>query len=322
MYGQKPVNLADRLSHSFTKEIVMPSFLPAEILLPSEQIEKSNWAVIACDQFTSRPDYWQEVERLVGASPSTLHLIYPEVYLDTDTSTVHERKVGDIHTTMERYRREGILQPAVEDGYILVERDTQAGRRVGIIGKLDLESYDYKTDTKAKVRATEQTVESRIPTRMGIRRGAVLETPHIMMLLDDVDGIIDYIYRKKQDLRLLYDTELMLGGGRVAGYAIEGEMARRLADAFAKKEAESGLFLAAGDGNHSLAAAKARWEEEKSRKEDGNSSPGRYVLAEVVSIYYGKDVTKDDANKIKELAESKYPDVDVELAYGGQPIYY
>lgn len=259
-------------------------FRPADILLPNEKVNLSKWAVIACDQYTSQPDYWRKAEDFVGERPSTLHLIYPEVYLsEADAQT----RIGNIHRTMAGYLEKGTVVQGVSDGFLLVERKTESGVRLGLMGKLDLDSYDYHRDTDAPVRATEKTVEERIPARMNIRREAPMELPHVMVLVDDPEmRIVEETYRRREALRRVYDFELMLGGGHIRGYAVEGNSARHLADVIARAQSSDGLFLVVGDGNHSLAAAKSCWEEKKRNlsPQERENHPARFALVELVNL--------------------------------------
>jgi len=259
-------------------------FRTARILLPRAEENMSKWAVVACDQYTSQPEYWQKAESFVGDASSTLRLILPEAFLDDGA-----RRIPEIHKTMEEYLRRGTVIPAVEDGFILVERETESGVRLGLVGALDLESYDYRPEANALVRATEKTVVERIPARMTIREGAVMELPHVMVLVDDPEkSLIEETYARKDALRLLYDTQLMLGGGHIRGYAVEGNTARFLQEKIAAaQEASHGFFLAVGDGNHSLAAAKAYWEKKKETlpRERWESDPARFALVEMVNLH-------------------------------------
>lgn len=261
----------------------------ADILLPAEGVELKKWAVIACDQFTSRPEYWKQAAVCVGEAPSTLHMIYPEVYLQADDEQAYQKRIRGIQRYMEQCLEREVLEERVHKGYILTARETEAGIRTGLIAALDLEAYDYAGETKARVRATEATVESRIPVRVGIRQGAPLELPHVMMLLDDRKRcLLEQLYKQRDHFVKLYDTELMMGGGRVAGYAVEGAAAETLTAVLERMEQESGeLFLAVGDGNHSLAAARACWEKVKESlpEADRGSHPARYALVEVVNIH-------------------------------------
>ena len=193
-------------------------FLPADILLPDAAADFEKWAVVACDQFTSQPEYWRKAAEIVGDAPSTLNLVYPEAYLAEG-----DARIAAIRQAMEDYMRRGVLQTRVKDGFVLVRRVTESGERLGLVGRLDLEQYDFTPGTSAPVRATEGTILSRIPPRVRIRQGASIESPHAMMLIDDaamrlIEPLAD------RELPKLYDTELMLGGGHIAGYAVEGEL--------------------------------------------------------------------------------------------------
>lgn len=257
-------------------------FLSADILLPAGGVDPARWAVIACDQFTSQPAYWQQAEAAAADSPSTLHIIYPEAYLSQG-----EARIPRIREAMARYLEDGTLARRVTDGFVLVRRTTKSGERLGLVGKLDLEQYDYTPGTDAPVRATEGTILSRIPPRVKIRRGAPLESPHVMMLVDDpAMRLIEPL--AAQALAPLYDAELMLGGGHIAGYAVEGEAARQTERTLQAMQRESGgFFLAVGDGNHSLATAKACWAEIRAALTPAQreNHPARYALVELVNLH-------------------------------------
>ncbi len=255
----------------------------AEILLPREGIDLSKWAVVACDQFTAQPEYWEKADALVGDAPSALRLVLPEVWLSEG-----EARTPAIHAAMRRYLSDGALVPAVRDGFVLVERETAAGVRPGLVVALDLDAYDYNPGSASLIRATEGTVLERVPPRAKVRAGAPLELPHVMMLIDDpADAVIGSLIAKKGDLRKLYDFELMLGGGRLRGWAVEGEDARGVFDAVdALLETSDGLLYAVGDGNHSLAAAKRCWEDvaKALTPEQRENHPARYALVELVNL--------------------------------------
>ena len=273
-------------------------FAPAHILLPSEQIPLEKWGCIACDQFTSDRDYWQKAEAAAAGSPSTLNMILPEVYLEDGDA---DARIEKIHATMDDYAR-NVLTRAV-DGFVYVERTEQSGKvRQGLVGMVDLEAYSYRRGEKCTVRPSESTVESRIPPRMKVRTGAALETPHIMMLADDPGcTLIEPIGAHKSGLKKLYEGELMQGGGHIAGWAVEdpallAQIEAALAglgsqEAFDAKypqaKGAAPLTLAVGDGNHSLAAAKACWEELKPTltPEERENHPARWCLAEVCNVH-------------------------------------
>ena len=273
-------------------------FAPAHILLPSAQVPLEQWGCIACDQFTSDRSYWQRAEETAAGAPSTLNLILPEVYLEDGDA---DARVEKIHATMQDYAQ-NVLTRAV-DGFIYVERTEQSGRvRQGLVGRVDLEAYSYRRGEKCTVRPSECTVESRIPPRMKVRTGAALETPHIMMLADDPDcTLIEPIGAKKDALRKVYEGELMLGGGHIAGWAVEDPALLAQIDAalqglgrqevfdarYPQARGAAPLTLAVGDGNHSLASAKAYWEELKQTltPEQQADHPARWCLAEVCNVH-------------------------------------
>lgn len=266
-----------------------PVLSPADILLPAEGIDMEKWAVIACDQFTSQPEYWERVEAEVGGAPSSLRMIYPEVYLAGEGRSEYQERIRRIHRQMERYLRDGILREQVRQGYVLTVRRTDAGLRIGLVGALDLEAYDYRPEKKAPVRATEETIRERIPVRVGIRKGALLESTHVMLLLDDGKRrFLEALYESRDRFPKLYDVELMLGGGHATGYALEGAAAEAVSEYFIRLAAGGReILLAVGDGNHSLAAAKACWESAKGTlsAEESRTHPARYALAEVVNLH-------------------------------------
>lgn len=258
-------------------------FLPADIMLPCGA-DWEKWAVIACDQYTSQPEYWEKAAALAGSGLSALNLVYPEVYLGEGGARTER-----ICAAMRDYLDSGVLREAVRGGYILVERETAHGTRLGLIGVIDLEAYDFTPGARARIRATEGTVLSRIPPRVRIRENAALECPHVMLLLDDAKSeLIEPVAARSAELRKLYDFDLMLDGGHVRGYAVEGEMAAEVSRTIRAMEAERGdFFLAAGDGNHSLATAKTCWENIKAKlsADEAKRHPARYTLVEVVNLH-------------------------------------
>ena len=265
-------------------------FSAADVLLP-ENADLRRWAVIACDQFTSQPEYWAEVDRATRGVPSAGHLILPECELDGETGA----KIQAIHENMQRCLQDQLLRE-YPDCFIYVERTLQNGQiRRGLVGKVDLEQYDYSGTVDAAVRATEQTVSERIPPRMAVRRGAFLELPHVLLLCnDDRFEIIEPLSERKAEMPKLYDFDLMMGGGHIAGWLVEGEEKRALAVRIASYEAherqkhpDAALLYAVGDGNHSLATAKACFEELKAQNpgEDFSEHPGRFALCELNNIH-------------------------------------
>ena len=259
-------------------------FSSTDILLPNKDIDLQKWAVIACDQYTSQPEYWKEVESFVGSAPSTLKLTLPEIYLGEA-----EQKTEEINENMKRYLADGTLTKAVSNGFIYIERRTSTGILPGLLGALDLEEYDFREGTKPKVRATEGTILSRIPPREKIRENAVLELPHVLLLLDDAEKqLIEPLAAQKNSFRKLYDFDLMQNGGHVAGWAVEGEAAEKLRGQLAELEEKAGeIFLATGDGNHSVATAKSCWEKLKAglTSKEIENHPARRMLAEVVNLH-------------------------------------
>ena len=208
-----------------------------DIYLPAEGVDMSKWAVVACDQYTSEPEYWHEVEREVGDAPSTLGLIYPEAFLDEG-----DARIADINARMRRYLSEGVLVPRVH-GFVLVERECEHGARVGLVAPVDLEAYDFEAGSRSPVRATEGTILERIPPRVRIRRGACIELPHIMMLLDDYERtVIEPLYEMRESLEKLYDFDLMQGGGHIRGWAVEGEAVEFVLGAMAELRARSATY--------------------------------------------------------------------------------
>ncbi|WP_394962947.1 DUF1015 domain-containing protein [Candidatus Allofournierella excrementigallinarum] len=277
-----------------------PCFVPGRILLPNEDIPVSQWACLACDQFTSQPDYWEQAAALAAGGPSALNIVLPEVYLDrVDTPA----RIRAIHAAMERYRAE-VLTRSV-NGFVYVERTQTDGRvRQGLVGLIDLEQYDWRCGERPAVRPTEGTVPSRIPPRLAVRSGACLESPHILMLADDAGcTLVEPVAAQKGRLPLLYEGELALGGGFVRGWAVEDPallagVEKALAAlgsqaAFDEKypgaAGDAPLTLAVGDGNHSLATAKAYWEALKAElPEAGRAAhPARWCLAEVCNLHSG-----------------------------------
>lgn len=229
-------------------------FGAADILLPVGGHEA--WSVIACDQHTSEPEYWAEAERLTGDAPSALHLILPELYLQEGSPDVRIRAVN---AAMREYLQKGVFR-LYENAMILVERTLSDGRvRHGLVGAVPLSAYTYEPGRKPLIRATEGTVLSRIPARVEIRREAPLELPHVM-LLDDDPGctVAEPLAAEKERFPLIYDFELMLGGGHLRGYLLDRKAQEHVVRALSVLcgEAEEPMLMAVGDGNHSLAAAK------------------------------------------------------------------
>lgn len=278
-----------------------------EILLPADGTDLTKWAVIACDQYTSQPDYWQSVREVVGQSSSTLNLIFPEIYLKEED---RDERINNINKTMALYLEQGVLQPQ-KPGFILVDRSTpHTPSRKGLLLAVDLECYDYSIGSQSLIRATEGTVLDRIPPRVKIRENAPIEVPHIMVLIDDPEKtLIESLYARKDHYRKLYDFDLMQGGGHITGWKVEDEESLAMAANALEKlvgdvsqigdVSPSPLLFAVGDGNHSLASAKAHWENVKSSLKQCQQSqpqpaetsggipehPSRYALVEVVNVH-------------------------------------
>ena len=265
----------------------------ADILLPKPGTDLTKWAVIACDQFTSQPEYWQQVEDMVGSAPSTFRLTLPEVYLETPEEP---RRIESTQQAMQAYLAKDLL--TAYEGLIYVERTVEGRTRRGLMLALDLERYDYNKGSQTLIRATEGTILERIPPRVRIRQGAALELPHILVLIDDPEKtVIEPVAAQRDHLAPVYDFELMLGSGHLRGYrvtdlAIEKQVVgalEKLADPqkFAQHYgvgADKGVLLfAMGDGNHSLATAKAIWE--KLKPTVGVNHPARYALVEIENVH-------------------------------------
>ena len=270
----------------------LKGFRLPQVCLPRPGIDLRKWAVIACDQHTAEPEYWARVTQEVGDAPSTLHLIFPEVHLGAADAPARIRRIQE---TMRRYLAEGLF--VEREGAVYVERTVGSRTRRGLMLELDLEHYDYSAGSSSLIRPTEGTMVARLAPRIEVRRGAALELPHILVLIDDPDGtVIEPLASARSALPRLYETELMCGGGFVAGYAADGahsaravQALRALADpqAFAARydvPADTPVMLfAMGDGNHSLATAKSIWESAKATV--GMDHPSRYALVEVVNIH-------------------------------------
>lgn len=259
-------------------------FQSTQILLPRQDIAMETWSVVACDQYTSEEQYWKEVENLVQDKPSTLHIIFPEVYLGKDPG-----RIDRINQTMADYLQNHIIEKRIDNGFVLVERTIHDQIRLGFVGVIDLEAYDFTPGANAPIRATEGTIQSRIPPRLKIREKALLECPHVMVLVDDPKmQLIEPLYQNRDHFECLYDFELMQNGGHLRGYAITGEFADAVNAKLAFMEQDShGFFLAVGDGNHSLATAKAHWENIKKTldSQQQKNHPARYAMVELVNLH-------------------------------------
>ena len=272
----------------------MNAFLPADILLPQvENMEK--WAVIACDQFSSNPAYWERVRANAGEAPSTINLILPEAELGTEQEEAH---TALINKTMAQYLEDQVFKTYAKS-FVYVERTLVNGSiRKGLVGMVDLDTYDYSVGSVSDIRATEKTVVERIPPRMRVRRNAPVELPHILMLCDDHDKrLIEPIAAAKADLPVLYDFDLMEEGGHITGWLVQGDAVQAFEDRLTAYTASVGekyvglpgkpMVFAVGDGNHSLATAKACYEELKAANpgKDLSDHPARYALVELENIH-------------------------------------
>ena len=246
--------------------------MPADILLPAKNPEK--WAVIACDQYTSEPEYWENVRKTVGNAPSAFNIIFPEVFLGENNTD----RISKINATMKSYLESGVFKE-YKNTFVYTERTLKNGKtRRGIVGLIDLDNYSYEKGSKALIRATEATVKERIPARVEIRRGAYLEMPHVMLLCDDPENtLIGRLAGNTDNFECLYDFDLMCGGGHIRGFAPDKaatEALQRHTEELLRKNGGDLLFVV-GDGNHSLATAK----------ECAALGGSHYALVEVVNIH-------------------------------------
>ena len=317
----------------------MNIFKSADILIPKEGTDFSKWSVVACDQYTSEPEYWADVKQIVGNNVSTLNMIFPEVYLELDGA---DERIAAINKTMGEYLSGGVFEE-LKDAYIYVEREQSDGKiRRGVVGMVDLDAYDYSKNSQSPVRATEGTILERIPPRQRVRRNAPLELPHIMLLADDIDNeIIAPLADKTDTMRKIYDFKLMKDSGHIKGWLIDGtakaEFGAALDALLARKNAENladgkkPLIFAVGDGNHSLATAKSCWEELKETltPEQAATHPSRYALCELVNLYddalvfepIHRVVFDIETEKLMDALFEYYPNASYENN-GGQEIRY
>lgn len=268
----------------------------ANILLP-KNADMEKWSVIACDQYTSEPEYWKKVEEIVGDAPSTLKITLPEIYLEGQDV---EQRIANINTEMDKLKQEGFFK-VLENSLIYMERTQSNGKvRKGLIGMVDLEDYSYEKGSQTLIRATEGTVLERIPPRVKVRENATLELPHIMLLIDDEKKeIIEGLTTKVTENDEVYDFNLMQNGGHIKGYKVPDNLVNEIFEGLenlAKKEVfeekyqvkDKGVLLfSVGDGNHSLATAKACYENLKKvlPKEEYENHPARYALVEIVNLH-------------------------------------
>jgi hypothetical protein len=286
------------LNETFATRLEQLGIRIPELLLPKPSVELRTWAVVACDQYTSDNAYWNAVEAAVGSAPSTLRLVLPEIFLGSPD--VPERVKG-IHARMSEYLEQGVLTSKGECVVYVRRTTARSGLREGLVLAVDLERYDYSRGSKSLIRATEGTIVDRIPPRLAVRRQAPLELPHIMVLVEDADRkFIEGLGARYETFEKLYDIELMQEGGRLEGYRIHETadidrllslLEAYLAQAKQRQHTDEPLFWAMGDGNHSLATAKANWEEVKKALVDAGragevtSHPARWALVEIVNVY-------------------------------------
>lgn len=269
-----------------------------EILLPDSKVDMHKWAVVACDQYTSEPEYWAEADRIVGEAPSTLRIVYPEVFLNEANP---QARINSINQTMHKYLQEGVLAPY--QGMIYLEREAAGKIRKGLMLCIDLEKYDYTKGSTSLVRATEGTIVERIPPRVEIRKDAPIELPHIMVLIDDPENtVLGPLSEAKSKMEVAYDFSLMQDSGHLKGFkvddqALENSVVSALEGLVDQKTFVSKydlpdntpvLLYAMGDGNHSLATAKAIWE--KTKKDAGGfekvkDATTRYALVELTNLH-------------------------------------
>lgn len=309
------------MNHKFEKL----GFYPADILLPREA-DMSKWAVVACDQFTSQPEYWQAVEETVGDAPSTLRVILPEAKLnDPDV----EEHIENINASMRRYLEADVFK-SLDESLLYIERTQSDGKvRHGLIGMVDLDQYDFTPGSGALIRATEGTVLERIPPRVKVRKDAPIELPHVMLLIDDpACTVIEPLTAESSAMEQVYDFPLQQGGGHLKGWKLTAEQIDAVADALtglcteSEMEKKYGLrgvaplLFAVGDGNHSLATAKQCYENLKkvTPKSEWAALPARYALVEVVNNH-------DDALRFEPIHRVMF-DVEPEEVLEALKAYY
>ena len=317
----------------------MDIFGPADILLPKD-CDLSKWSVIACDQYTSEPAYWAKAAEIADGEPSTLNIIFPEVYLNSGDD---DKRIASINETMRKYIEDGLFEE-YKNSMVYVERKQHNGKvRRGIVGAVDLECYDYSVGSESPIRATEGTILSRIPPRKRIRENAIMELPHIIMLIDDRDRkVVEAVAERSGELSLLYDFDLMLGGGHVTGRLIDEKGIETVMSGIkslwddetycGKYGSQPGgkLIMAVGDGNHSLATAKACWEDIKKglTEDEKRTHPARYALVELMNLH---DPTLEfeaihrvmfdvDPEAVMAAFKEYYPQMSEEFRGGGQRV--
>lgn len=303
-----------------------------DILIPKDR-DLYKWAVVACDQFNAQPEYWESLKKLTEGSPSALNLIFPEIYLEDKP----EERIKNINKTMKDYLKKDIFDK-IEKSFILIERDTYKSKgRIGLVISVDLEAYDYRPFSKAYIKATEATIEDRIPPRLKIRGNADLELPHILLLIDDREKtVLEPLLENKDKYEVVYDSELNMNGGHIKGYRITDtqpviDAIYKLLDKnllLEKYGVETDFLFAAGDGNHSLATAKAHWDKIKVNlsEQERENHPARFALAELENLH-DKTLTFEPIHRvvfnggkkfIDELKSAISGDRKVEIIFNGK----
>lgn len=254
------------------------------LLLPKKNVDLSKWAVVACDQFTSQPNYWKELSNYIGNAPSTLRMVLPEVYLEK----MNDLMIDEINQKMNDYLNQNVLED-LGPTLLLIERTTaQNNKRLGLMVSIDLEDYEYQEGKKPLIRTTEKTIVSRIPPRERIRKQAPLELSHVMLLMDDKKHqIIEKLYDRRHDFEKIYDFPLNMLGGHLRGYKVTNEQ-KVIGDLYQLiDDSNDEILFVAGDGNHSLATAKSHWEHLKQTlsQDEIETHPARHALVEIINIY-------------------------------------
>ena len=267
---------------SYEERLLSLGIFKSELLVPASEVDYSKYSVIACDQYTSEVGYWERAAKIAEGSPSSLNMVFPEVYLPKYTMSDAEK----ISKTMRKYLLDGALR-SIGENFVIVRRNTSAGVRSGLVVTVDLERYNYSPGSRSIIRATERTIEERLPIRVEIRKHAPLESSHVMLLIDDPKNtVIGKISSEWDTLEKLYDFDLMQGAGRISGRKVS-EVGVICESLEALKKKSEGMLFAVGDGNHSLAAAKLHWEFAKVglNLEQRKTSKARFAMVEIVNLH-------------------------------------